>query len=319
MAPEAIKNSGISIKASNLCCEIALPQDKDHTFTCVLSSLNLSKFDDFEDDTIFWSIALLDCVVSEMLEQSKDIQGLEKAINFTKKSRALGLGTLGYHTYLQSKMVPFDGLQAHLYNNIIFSKVQEESLKASQKLANIYGEPEWCKGTGLRNATLNAIAPNMSSAILAGSVSQGIEPIVSNCFIQQSAAGELTRMNPTLITLMKERGVYTLEVMDDLAINYEGSVQHVDWLTDEEKTVFKTAYEIDQKAILRQASSRQRKIDQGQSLNLFCGASEDEEYIAELHKIAILDPYIKGLYYLRSSRGIKASTGKVQECTACEG
>lgn len=318
-APQPVKNSGIPIKASNLCNEIALPQDKDHTFTCVLSSLNLSKWDEFEEDTIFWSVALLDCVVSEMLEQSEGKVGLEKAVRFTKKSRALGLGTLGFHTYLQEKMVPFDGLKAHLYNNIIFSELQEKSIAATKKLGELFGEPKWCKGTGQRNATVNAIAPNMSSAVLAGSVSQGIEPIVSNCYNQQSAAGELTRMNPSLIAIMKERGVYNLEVMDDLSINYEGSVQHVDWLTDEEKRVFKTAYEIDQKAILRMASVRQTKIDQGQSLNLFCKADEKEETIAEWHKMAILDPNIKGLYYLRSSRGIKASTGKVVECTACEG
>ena len=299
--------------------EIALPQDKDHTFTCVLSSLNLSKWDEFEEDTIFWSVAMLDCVVSEMLTQSENLEGMQKAVNFTKKSRALGLGTLGFHTYLQEKMVPFDGLKAHLYNNIIFSELQEKSIEATKKLGSLFGEPEWCKGTGQRNATVNAIAPNMSSAVLAGSVSQGIEPIVSNCYNQQSAAGELTRMNPSLISIMKDRGVYNLDVMDDLSINYEGSVQHVDWLTEEEKRVFKTAYEIDQKAILRMASVRQTKIDQGQSLNLFCKADEKEENIAELHKMAILDPNIKGLYYLRSSRGIKASTGKVVECTACEG
>ncbi|WNO47353.1 hypothetical protein [Vibrio phage vB_VibM_10AMN] len=319
MSPQPVKNSGIPIKASNLCVEIALPQDKNHTFTCVLSSLNLSNWDNFEEDTIFWSIAFLDCVVSEMLNQAEGVKGLEKAVNFTKKSRALGLGALGFHTYLQNKMVPFDGLHAHIYNNIIFSEIQKQSVEATKELGNLFGEPEWCKGTGQRNATVNAIAPNMSSAVLAGSVSQGIEPIVSNCYNQQSAAGELTRMNPALISIMKERGVYSLEVMDDLAINYEGSVQHVDWLTDEEKRVFKTAYEIDQKAIIRMASQRQTKIDQGQSLNLFFKADEDEKYIAEIHKEAIVDPHIKGLYYLRSSRGIKASTGKVVECTACEG
>lgn len=319
MSPQPVKNSGIPIKASNLCVEIALPQDKNHTFTCVLSSLNLSNWDNFEEDTIFWSIAFLDCVVSEMLNQAEGVKGLEKAVNFTKKSRALGLGALGFHTYLQNKMVPFDGLHAHIYNNIIFSEIQKQSVAATKKLGNLFGEPEWCKGTGQRNATVNAIAPNMSSAVLAGSVSQGIEPIVSNCYNQQSAAGELTRMNPALISIMKERGVYSLDVMDDLAINYEGSVQHVDWLTDEEKRVFKTAYEIDQKAIIRMASQRQTKIDQGQSLNLFFKADEDEKYIAEIHKEAIVDPYIKGLYYLRSTRGIKASTGKVVECSACEG
>ena len=238
LAPQPIKNSGISIKASNLCCEIALPQDKDHTFTCVLSSLNLTKWDDFKRDTVFWSIAFLDCVVSEMLEQAKDIEGLEKAVRFTEKSRALGLGTLGFHTYLQSKGVPFDGLHAHIYNNQIFSSIQKQSLSATKKLGLMYGVPEWCTGTGQRNATTMAVAPNMSSAVLAGGVSQGIEPMVSNCFNQKTAAGELTRMNPQLVNIMRERGVYSLEVMDDLAINYDGSVQHVDWLTEEEKTSF---------------------------------------------------------------------------------
>lgn len=316
LSPLAIKNSNIDIKASNLCCEIALPQDKDHTFTCVLSSLNLSKYDEYEDDTIFWAIAFLDCVVSEMLQQAEGIRGLEKAVNFTKKSRALGLGTLGWHSYLQNKMLPFDGLHAHILNNKVFKDVSEQANNASLKLGEIYGTPEWCRGTGMRNATTMAIAPNMSSAELAGSMSQGIEPFVSNCFNKQSAAGELTRMNPKLIALMKERGVYSLELMDDLATNWSGSVQHVDWLDGYEKSVFKTAYEMSQVSIVRQASMRQRFIDQGQSLNLFFSADEDEEVIADIHKMALLDPYIKGLYYLRSERGVKASTG---ECTNCEG
>ncbi|AUR93351.1 hedgehog/hint domain protein [Vibrio phage 1.187.O._10N.286.49.F1] len=298
------------------CNEIALPQDKDHTFTCVLSSLNLSKYDEYEDDTIFWAIAFLDCVVSEMLQQAEGLRGLEKAVNFTKKSRALGLGTLGWHSYLQNKMLPFDGLHAHILNNKVFKDVSEQANNASLKLGEIYGTPEWCRGTGMRNATTMAIAPNMSSAELAGSMSQGIEPFVSNCFNKQSAAGELTRMNPKLIALMKERGVYSLELMDDLATNWSGSVQHVDWLGDYEKSVFKTAYEMSQVSIVRQASMRQRFIDQGQSLNLFFSADEDEEVIADIHKMALLDPYIKGLYYLRSERGVKASTG---ECTNCEG
>mgnify|MGYP000748917412 CR=1 FL=1 len=321
LAPLPIKNSGIPIKASNLCVEIALPQDELHTFTCVLSSLNLTRWDEFEDDTIFWSIAFLDCVVSEMLYHARDIKGLEKAVRFTEKSRALGLGALGFHSYLQAKGVPFDGLHAHIVNNVIFKKINEKALKATKELGTMYGVPEWCTGTGQRNATVMAVAPNMSSAVLAGGVSQGIEPMVSNCFNQKTAAGELTRMNPALIDIMKERGVYSLEVMDDLAMNYEGSIQHVDWLSDDEKRIFKTAYEMNQSALVRMASCRQRFIDQGQSLNLFFAADEDELVIAEVHKEAILDPYIKGLYYLRSSRGLKASKGEVdlQECSSCEG
>lgn len=298
------------------CNEISLPQDIDNTFTCVLSSLNLYRWKEFKEDTVYWCIAFLDCVVSEMLEQAENITGMEKAVRFTKKSRALGLGTLGYHSFLQKEGIPFDSLHAHIWNNKIFSDLQKQCKDASHKLSILYGEPEWCEGTGQRNMTLQALAPNMSSAELAGSMSQGIEPLVSNCFNKQSAAGELTRMNPELVKLMRKKGVFSLEVMDDLAINYSGSVQHVDWLTEEEKEIFKTAYEIDQGSLLRQASMRQRFIDQGQSLNLFFSADEDEDYIADIHKIALLDPYIKGLYYLRSERGIKASTG---ECKACEG
>ena len=314
LSPQAIKNSGIKIKASNLCNETSIPSDGQHSFSCILSSLNLFKYDEFEEDTIFWSIVFLDCVVSEMLLKSGSYKELERIERFTKKARALGLGVMGFHSYLQKKMIPFDGFEAHMLNTQIFKKIKDESTKASKHLANIYGEPEWCKGTGLRNATLTAIAPTMSSSILCGSVSQGIEPIISNVFIQRSAAGEFTRINPQFMEIAKKHGKYTQEEMDDIAINHDGSVQHLEWLTQEEKDVFKTAYEIDQHALLRLASVRQQFICQGQSLNLFFSSDEDEEYIAEIHKEALLDANIKGLYYLRSSRGVKASKG----CVACE-
>lgn len=314
LAPQAVKNSGITIKASNLCSEIALPSDENHTFVCVLSSLNLAKFDEFEEDTIFWSTIFLDCVVSEMLEKAAKYPELRKAINFTKKSRALGLGVMAFHTYLQSKMIAFDSFEAHMLNQQIFKKIRQEAEKATQYLAGLLGEPEWCEGLGRRNATLMAIAPTMSSSILCGSVSQGIEPIISNTFNQKTAAGEMQRINPAFAKIAREKGKYSQELVDDIAINYNGSVQHLDWLSDEEKAVFKTAYEIDQHAIIRLASVRQQFIDQGQSLNLFFGSEESEEYVAEVHKAALLDPNIKGLYYLRSTRGVKASKG----CVACE-
>ena len=314
LSPQAVKNSGISIKASNLCSEISLPQDFNHTFTCVLSSLNLSKWDEFEDDTIYWSIIFLDCVVSEMLAKAVKYPELKKAVNFTEKSRALGLGVLAFHTYLQEKMVAFDSFEAHMLNLQIFKKIESEAKRATIHLAELLGEPLWCQGLGVRNATLTAIAPTMSSSILCGSVSQGIEPIISNTFNQKTAAGEMQRINPTFAKLAKEKGFYSQDLVDDIAINHNGSVQHLDWLSEEEKAVFKTAFEIDQHALLRLASTRQQFIDQGQSLNLFFGAEEDEQYVAEVHKAALLDPYIKGLYYLRSTRGVKASKG----CVACE-
>lgn len=294
--------------------EISLPQDNQHTFTCTLSSLNLSKWDEFEEDTIYWSIIFLDCVVSEMLVKAAKYPELKKAVNFTEKSRALGLGVLAFHTYLQEKMVAFDSFEAHMLNLQIFKKIESEAKRATIHLAELLGEPLWCHGLGIRNATLTAVAPTMSSSILCGSVSQGIEPIISNTFNQKTAAGEMQRINPTFAKLAKEKGFYSQDLVDDIAINHNGSVQHLDWLSEEEKAVFKTAYEIDQHALLRLASTRQQFIDQGQSLNLFFGAEEDEEYVAEVHKAALLDPYIKGLYYLRSTRGVKASKG----CVACE-
>lgn len=313
LAPEPIKNSGISIKASNLCSEVSLPQDEEHTFSCVLSSLNLDKWDEFEDDTIFWAVVFLDCVVSEMLEQAEGQSGFERIVRFTKKARALGLGTLGFASYLQKNMIAWGSLECQLQNTLIFKKIHEESLSATMCLGSLLGEPEWCKGTGRRNATLTAVAPNTSSALLCGGVSQGIEPIVANAYNQNTAAGEMTRMNPNFVKLAKERGKFSVELMRDLAINHNGSVQHLDWLSDEEKAVFRTAYEIDQNILIDLASQRQKYIEQGQSLNLFFDTNE--YYIAEVTKKALLDPNIKALYYQRSLRGVKPSSG----CVSCEG
>lgn len=314
LAPQSIKNSGITIKGSNLCSEIALPQDKDHTFSCVLSSLNLSKWDEFDKDTIYWSIVFLDCVVSEMIDKAKGQSGFDRIVRFTEKSRALGLGTLGFHSYLQKNNIAFEELRAQYVNDEIFKTINTEATRASKHLAELYGEPLWCEGTGQRNATLMAVAPNTSSALLCGGQSQGIEPYVANAYNQNTSAGEMVRMNPSFVNLAKDKGKYSDKLMEDIAINYEGSVQHLDWLTDHEKLVFKTAYEIDQSVIVRLASLRQKYIDQGQSLNLFFGTNE--KYIAEVTKQAILDPNIKGLYYQRSLRNVRASKG---ECVACEG
>lgn len=316
LTTSAIKNSRIPIVTSQLCNEIALPCDNEHTFTCVLSSLNLTLWDEITDEDIQWSVYFLDCVCEEFLGQAKKYKELSKAVRFTEKARALGLGTLGFHSLLQSKMIPFESFEAHMLNTQIFSRIKQQAEVGSKNIATLFGEPEWCKGTGMRNATLMAVAPNMSSAVLCGSVSQGIEPWVSNTFLQQSAGGEFVRINPALVELLKQKGVYTQEMLDDINNNHQGSVQHLECLSEKEKMVFKTAFEIDQRAILRLASTRQRYIDQGQSLNLFFDADEEEEYVAEIHKEALLDPFLKGLYYLRSERGVVASKG---ECVACEG
>lgn len=317
LAPEPVKNCGIPMLASQLCTEIFIPSNEEYTYTCVLSSLNLSKYDEWKDtDTIFNATVFLDCVASEFIEQAKkNCVGIDKAIKFTEEFRALGLGVLGYHTLMQQKMISFESMEARNLTVEIFSKIDEESLRASQWMAEKWGEPKFCKGYGVRNATRLAVAPTMSTALLCGSVSQGIEPVYKNVYTQGSAAGDMKRINPTLLTLLKEKGQYNDKVIDSI-IDNKGSVFHLDFLSDEEKNVFKTAFEIDQKVIVRLASLRQRYIDQGQSLNLFFSADESEKYISEIHNMAFKDPYIKSLYYLRSEAGVSAAKSA---CEACEG
>jgi ribonucleoside-diphosphate reductase alpha chain len=315
MSPQCYKDHGLEVKASNLCTEIVLHSDKDHTFTCVLSSMNLTKYDEWkETDAVFWATVFLDCVAQEFIDRGSKIRGLEKAVRATEKGRALGLGTLGFHTLLQSKMFSFEGLEAHYLNTEIYKHMDKESLRATKWLAEAYGEPEWCKGYGIHNTHRLAVAPNSSSAMICGGVSQGIEPNVANVFNQPGPAGEITRINPELLKIMKAKNKNNRSVITSI-IDNAGSVSHVNWLTDEEKAVFKTAFEINQEVILRLASLRQQYIDQAQSINLFFSADESEEYISKIHQIAFRDKNIKSLYYMRSRAGISAS----KECESCEG
>ena len=317
--PEMYKKFGLKVKASNLCIEIMLHSDADHTFTCVLSSMNLAKFDEwYGTDAVFVATVFLDCVASEFIKMGRNVPGMEKAIRFTEKSRALGLGALGFHTYLQQNMIPFESFDAHMVNNKIFSHMQKEAKRASEWMAVEWGEPEWCKGFGVRNTHLLAIAPNTSSALMCGGVSQGIEPLVAISYVQPTAAGDIQRLNPVFLEFCAKKGIEVTEDFIKDINDHLGSVQHLtDLLTDLEREVFKTAYEIDQKAIIRLASARQPRICQGQSLNLFFDADEDEAYIAEVTQMAFLDPNIKGLYYMRTMAGVGASRGDV--CKACEG
>ena len=298
------------------CTEITLFSDDEHTYTCVLSSLNLAKYDEWKDtDTIFVSTVFLDCVASEFVSIGKKIKGLEKAVRFTEKSRALGLGVMGFHTYLQLNMIPFEPMEAHFKNTEIFKKIKEEAERATRWMASTFGEPEWCRGYNRRNSHLIAVAPTLSTAGIMGGVSQGIEPVYKNVYVQGSAAGEMNRINPVFLELLKKKGIYD-DVHINEVINHNGSVQDVDWLTDEEKKVFKTAFEIDQKVIIRLSSVRQQFIDQAQSINLFFSSDESEEYISEVHQMAFNDSLIKSLYYIRSESGVQASKG---ECESCAG
>lgn len=314
--PEPYKRAGMKNYASNLCVEVLLPADNEHQFTCVLSSMLVHRFDEWKDtDAVYWATIFLDCVAEEFIQRAKDIEGLEKTVRFTQKARALGLGQAGLHTYLQDHMIPFESLEARMVSQQIAKHIWEESLRASQDMAKELGEPEWCRGFGVRNASRIAIAPTKSSAIMFGGVSEGINPDPAMVFTQKSAGGNIDRIVPSLLKIMKERGVYNKRTIKTITERF-GSVQHVDWLSDDEKAVFKTAFEINQKTVVALASARGRYIDQWQSLNLFFAAEERPEWISEVHQQAFEDPNILGLYYIYTQAGIGAA--KETECVACQ-
>ncbi len=309
--PQMYKDLGLDIKATNLCTEIMLHSSESLTYSCILSSMNLEKYDEWKDtDAVFDSMVFLDCLCSDFIEKSEGIKGLEKVRLFTQKGRATGLGVMGFSTFLQKKRIPFESLEAQFLNIEIFKMLDNETKRASQYLAEKLGEPEWCKGYGLRNTHTTALAPTKSSSILMGGVSESTSPDPGMVFEQASAAGGMERIVPELYKLMVDRGVYNRKTIKDIIDNL-GSVQHVDWLTTDEKWVFKTAFEIDQEVILRYASQRQKYLNQGQSLNFFF--SEDEKKISEIHTKAFLDPNILSLYYIYSRSGVVVNG----ECLAC--
>ena len=313
--PTMYVDKGMKINNSQLCNEIMLFNDKEHTYTCVLSSMNASKYREWkETDAVKWATIFLDCVASEFIQAAKDIPGLTKAVRFTEKGRALGLGLCGIHTLFMQEMLAYESFDAHMLSQEISANIWNEAKAATQDMAVKLGEPEWCRGYGVRNTHLIAIAPTKSTALLMGGVSEGINPDPAMTFIQTTAAGEVDRVNPILLDLMKKKGVYNKKNMQEVTDKI-GSVQHVSWLSEEEKAVFKTAFEINQKAVLRLASSRSRYIDQWQSLNLFFAADENPAWIAEVHKEAFEDPNILGLYYIYTQAGVQASKG---ECEACQ-
>jgi ribonucleoside-diphosphate reductase alpha chain len=312
--PEMYKAHNLDVKASNLCTEIMLHSGEEETFTCILASMNLEKYDEWKDtDAVFTATVFLDCVVSEFLSMASGKRGFEKAVESTKKSRALGLGVLGWHSLLHKRMIPFESFTARKLNVEIFDGINKKSTEASKYLAGQLGEPAYCQGFGVRNTHRIAVAPTMSTSQLMGGVSQGIEPFIGNVFVQQGAGGETIRVVPELLEIMKREGVYSRETLLEIA-SHDGSIQHVTWMTEAEKEVFKTAFEIDPYVILNQASERQLYICQGQSLNLFFGADDPEEHISSVHKAAFKDPCILSLYYIRTKAGVSASSG---ECVAC--
>lgn len=316
--PEWYVDKGLDIKAPQLCNEIMLHSGPDYTYTCVLASMNLAKWHEWKDtDAVFQSIVFLDCVVQEFIERGKNIPGLEKAIAATKKGRALGLGVCGLHTLYQQDMLPYESFEAKKLNMQVFKHIREEAEEATTWLYEQWGEPEWCKGYGRANTHLLAVAPTKSTALIMGGVSEGISPDTAFVFTQSTPAGEVDRVSPTLLKVMKEKGVYSKKNIEEVR-DAMGSVQGVDWLTDDEKAVFKTAFEIDQMQVLKQASQRARYIDQWQSLNLFFAGDVEEEVISAVHKEAFLDRNILGLYYVYSKANIQASNDNTEECESCQ-
>lgn len=313
--PKMYVDKEMFINSPQLCAEIMLFNDFEHTYTCVLSSMNAAKWDEWKDtDAPYWATIFLDCVASEFIEKAKGVRGLEKAVRFTEKGRALGLGLCGLHTLFMQNMLSFESFDAHMLSQNISAKIWKESQRATIHLAQTLGEPEWCRGYGVRNTHLIAIAPTKSTALLVGGISEGINPDPAMSFTQMTSAGEVDRLNPILLDLMKKKSVYSKKHVQEITDNY-GSVQSVAWLTKEEKEVFKTAFEINQKAILRLASARSKYIDQWQSLNLFFSADESPSWIAEVHEEAFNDPNILALYYIYTQAGVQASRG---ECEACQ-
>jgi len=314
---DVYKDKNRKIYASNLCSEIMLPSNEDESFVCCLSSMNLLHFDEwYETDAVKLMVYFLDTVMEEFIEKASEIKFMERAVTFAKKHRALGLGRLGWHSYLQSKMIAFESLEAKLYNVKIAKFIKEESYKASAELAEMFGEPEMLKGYGRRNTTLNADAPTKSSAFILGQVSESNEPAKANYYIKDLAKIKFTVKNAHLEKILEEKGKNTQEVWNSILMN-AGSVQHLDFLSDHEKLVFKTFAEISQREVIIQASQRQKYIDQGQSLNLMVHPSiptkDVNALILEAEELGI-----KALYYQYSVNAAQAFTRDILNCVSCE-
>ena len=326
--PDAYKSNSLKVHMTNICSEITLHTDENHSFVCCLSSLNLAKYDEWKNTNLIYdSIWFLDGVMEEFIHRAKGLRGFENSVRSASKGRALGLGVLGWHTYLQEKGIPFEGLLSQYETRRIFSQIKIESDRASRNLAETYGEPLWCVGTGMRNTHLRAIAPTVSNSKLSGNISPGIEPWAANVFTEQSAKGTFIRKNPTLVKFLRRNKLNTEKIWDKI-LRDGGSVQDVKELDGlmfnndiPAKDVFKTFKEINQLELVNQAGIRQQYIDQGVSLNLAFPSEATPKWINKVH----LDAWKKGiktLYYMRTEsvlRGDIAAAAMDEECLSCDG
>jgi len=340
--PQAYKENGLKVFMTNICSEIVLHTDESHSFVCCLSSLNLSRYDEWcNTDLVYYATIFLDGVLEEFIQKAKNMKGFENAVRSAEKGRALGLGVLGWHTYLQQKGLPFEGLAAQFETRRIFSHIQMESDKASRDMARTYGEPLWCRGLGVRNTHTRAIAPTVSNSKLSGNVSAGIEPWAANVYTEQSLKGTFIRKNPELEKVLRKIGINTKETWDKI-LEDGGSVQGIDefdnWCyvngkllkredvssldtADSVKDVFKTFKEINQLELIRQAGLRQQYIDQSVSLNLAFPSEASPKWINQVHMEAWKQG-IKTLYYMRTEsvlRGDIAAKAMNPDCISCDG
>ncbi|UZR97419.1 ribonucleoside-diphosphate reductase subunit alpha [Chondrinema litorale] len=315
--PQVYKDKNLAIRSSNLCAEIALPSTKEESFICCLSSMNLELYDEWKDtDAVKTAIYFLDAVLQEFIAKTEDNYYLASANKFAKRHRALGLGVMGWHSYLQKNMIPFESMEAKLLNNTMFKDIKDNADKASEELAEIYGEPDILKDYGRRNTTLMAIAPTTSSSAILGQASPGIEPYSSNYYKAGLAKGNFMRKNKYLKELLAEKGLDNEDTWRSILLNH-GSVQHLIELTSEEKSVFKTFKEISQLEIIQQAAIRQKYIDQSQSLNLNIPSNlrikEVNNLLIQAWKLGV-----KTLYYQRSQSVSKEFVANLVTCSSCE-
>jgi len=344
--PEAYKQNGLKVFMTNICSEITLHTDESHSFVCCLSSVNLAKYDEWKDtDLIYTATWFLDGVLEEFIQRAKNMRGFENSVRSAEKGRALGLGVLGWHTYLQQKGMSFEGLPAQFETRKIFSGIRIEAERASRDMAEEYGEPLWCVGTGMRNTHLMAIAPTVSNSKLSGNVSAGIEPWAANVFTEQTAKGTFIRKNPELERVLRKIGINNKDTWDKI-LQDGGSVQdiveldnwgfvngkllniqdisqtnidnkEVDWVKD----VYKTFKEINQLELIKQAGIRQQYVDQSVSLNLAFPQQATPKWINQVHMEAWKQG-IKTLYYMRTEsvlRGDIASRATDPDCLSCDG
>ena len=319
--PMAYMLNNLDVTMTNICSEITLFTDEEHSFICCLSSLNLAKYDEWKDtDTVEMATWFLDGVMQEFIEKSNGIDSLTRTNAHARKGRALGLGVMGWHTFLQQKGLPFNSIASTAHTHNIFSDIRNKAEKASRDMAVEYGEPLWCRGTGMRNTHLLAIAPTVSNSVITGGISAGIEPLPANIYTFNGAKGTFIRKNKVLEALLESKGYNQDEYWDQM-LRDNGSVVGLPdtVLSPDEKELFLTFPEINQLELVRQAAIRQRYIDQTQSLNLSFDVNDSPKWINQVH-IEAWKLGVKTLYYLRTDSVIKGDLGSRQaDCVSCDG